>query len=191
MIGLTSMSSFSDAHETPEIPIIAAQLHRLVPVHKNQVWAVLRPEDTLQRLAYSLSATFLGRMCISGDLVDLSDDRFALLVEAQGFYKSIVPLLKDGHSRLLDSESKGRRRPKGWQALVRENSNRSEVLIVVHVFEIQAEAELRIPLPTGCDWRVENSFNLPSECGIKKDSLHLRTEGSFTGCAIRLISNRS
>jgi alpha-galactosidase len=29
-MGLTSMASFSDAHETRDIPVIAANLHRLI-----------------------------------------------------------------------------------------------------------------------------------------------------------------
>ena len=73
MFEKTNMSSFSDAHETLSIPIIAANLHRVMLPRQNQVWAVLRPEDNLKRFAYILNSTFLGRMCISGDVDSLTD----------------------------------------------------------------------------------------------------------------------
>jgi len=46
MMGLCAMGSFSDAHETREIPIIAANLQRLILPRQSQVWAVLRKNDT-------------------------------------------------------------------------------------------------------------------------------------------------
>ncbi len=73
MLALSAMSSFSDAHESLDIPIIAANLHRVMLPRQSQIWAVLRKGDDQRRLVYSLAATFLGRMCISGDIVDLSD----------------------------------------------------------------------------------------------------------------------
>src|SRR5690606_8417426 len=62
MMGLTAMSSFSDAHECPEIPIIAANLHRLMQPAQSQVWAVLRHFADLRRTLYLLAGGFLGRL---------------------------------------------------------------------------------------------------------------------------------
>ncbi|HEX6289127.1 MAG TPA: alpha-galactosidase, partial [Herpetosiphonaceae bacterium] len=42
MLARTAMSSFSDAHEVVEIPIIAASLHRLMLPRQSQIWAVLK-----------------------------------------------------------------------------------------------------------------------------------------------------
>ncbi|HSH95456.1 MAG TPA: glycoside hydrolase family 36 protein, partial [Roseimicrobium sp.] len=72
MMALTSMSSFSDAHESLNLPIIARQLHHLVPPRQSQIWAVLYPDDTPERFVFSLTATFYGRMCLSGPVHDLS-----------------------------------------------------------------------------------------------------------------------
>lgn len=66
MLAITSMSSFSDAHECLEIPIIAANLHRAILPRQSQIWAVLRKTDSARRLYYSIVNTFLGRMCLSG-----------------------------------------------------------------------------------------------------------------------------
>ena len=41
-MALTSMASFSDAHECVEIPVIAANLHRVILPRQSQIWAVIR-----------------------------------------------------------------------------------------------------------------------------------------------------
>ena len=68
MMSECSMASFSDAHECEEIPIIAASLHRVILPRQSQIWAVIREDDSLRRIAYSIANTFLGRMCLSGDV---------------------------------------------------------------------------------------------------------------------------
>ena len=74
-----SMASFSDAHECVEIPIIAANLHRVILPRQSQIWAVIRETDSLKRMAYSVINTFLGRMCISGDVLHLTPEQWAVL----------------------------------------------------------------------------------------------------------------
>ena len=86
MLALSSMGSFSDAHETLEIPIIAANLQRLILPRQSQIWAVLHSGDSMQRLAYSLAAGFLGRLCLSGEIDQLNDQQWALVQEAIRFY---------------------------------------------------------------------------------------------------------
>ena len=49
MLELCTFASFSDAHECVYIPIIAANLHRLMQPAKSQIWAVLRKEDSSRR----------------------------------------------------------------------------------------------------------------------------------------------
>lgn len=180
MIGVTSMSSFSDAHETVEIPIIAANLHRMVPAHKNQVWAVLRPADTPQRLRYSLAATFLGRMCISGDVVALSDDRFAVLKEAQEFYQKIAPVIRDGRSRIVRETGASMRYPTGWQAVVRQSRNAVDV--VFHAFEKAPVEPVRVTLPEEAEWSVAAVFG-DIKAEIRNGALIIPPVPDFTGAA--------
>ncbi|HWT74447.1 MAG TPA: glycoside hydrolase family 36 protein, partial [Mobilitalea sp.] len=87
MMRACSMASFSDAHECREIPIIAANLHRVILPRQSQIWAVIRKEDDLKRIAYSIANTFLGRMCLSGDVTDLSKDSWKVIDEGISFYK--------------------------------------------------------------------------------------------------------
>jgi hypothetical protein len=92
MLALASMGSFSDAHESPEIPIIAANLHRLILPRQSQIWAVLHAADSTQRLVYSLSAGFLGRLCLSGEIDHLSETQWTLVKNAINFYEKVAPL---------------------------------------------------------------------------------------------------
>ena len=64
MQAVTSMASFSDAHEWQAIPVIAANVTRAILPAQSQIWAVIRSKDDEKRLYYSLSNTFLGRMCL-------------------------------------------------------------------------------------------------------------------------------
>ena len=55
-----SMCSFSDAHECNEIPLVAANVSRVIPARQSQIWAVLREQESDSRTVYSLCAAFMG-----------------------------------------------------------------------------------------------------------------------------------
>lgn len=185
MMALSAMGSFSDAHETVEIPIIAANLHRAILPRQCQVWAVLRASDTLQRLRYSLAATFLGRMTISGDLASLTAEQTAVLAEAQQFYLRAVEIIRDGKSRWHGEVGPSYRHPRGWQAVNRISADDSRLLCVIHTFKNPPTIPLRIPLATWT-WKLESSFNLPAEARLFAGELVIPPLPDFTGLAIIL-----
>ena len=63
---------------------------------QTQVWAVLRRADSDQRLIYSLAATFLDRMCLSGEIAGLTDAQWRLVLRAQQLYRRAAPVIKEG-----------------------------------------------------------------------------------------------
>jgi len=127
------MASFSDAHESEAIPLIAANTQMLIPIDRNQVWATLRKEDGENRLRYSLASGFLGRLCISGDPDQLSATQFRIVADAIAFTRKIVPLLKQGKSRVERSlSSKSYNAPAGCQVF-RRTGDAAE-LVVIHTF---------------------------------------------------------
>jgi len=144
MLARTAMSSFSDAHESPEIPIIAANLHRLMQPRQSQIWAVLHKSDSDRRLTYSLAATFLGRMCLSGEIAELTDRQWELVRRAQQLYRRAVPIIKHGTSRRYGATGESWRHPTGWQTVVRATGD--ELLVVTHTF---ADAPAEVDLPSG------------------------------------------
>ena len=148
-----SMASFSDAHECPEIPLVAANLHRVIHPVQSQIWAVIRQEDSLKRIAYSIAATFLGRMCISGDVTHLSENQWKVMDEGMAFYRRIVPILKDGQSYRFGPKVKSARNPEGWQALLRVGKDGAACL-TLHTFAGAMPEKIEIPLPEDCKEQI-------------------------------------
>jgi alpha-galactosidase len=182
MLALTAMSSFSDAHEAVEIPIIAANLHRLMLPRQSQIWAVLRATQSDQRLAYSLAATFLGRMCLSGGIEELSAAQWEIVARAMALYRKAAPIIKHGTSRSSGALGASWRHPVGWQAVRRVSADGCRILVVLHTFA-DAPSEVEIPLPPG-PWAIESVFpDTTAECG---DALHIRNLADFHGKVILL-----
>lgn len=180
MLGRTAMSSFSDAHETPEIPIIAANLHRLMLPRQSQIWAVLHASDSDRRLVYSLAATFLGRMCLSGDYDALSSDQQAVVARATRLYRQAAPIIRQGTSRRFGTIGESWRRPTGWQGVVRTSADGTRALVVCHAFG-DAPDDLRVPLPAG-KWMVDAAFGERDDLErIEGDALVWKPAGDFAG----------
>ena len=187
MMALCAMGSFSDAHETREIPIIGANLQRLILPRQSQIWAVLRKNDTAQRLAYSLAATFLGRMCLSGEVHDLSPAQWKLSVSSMELYRRVFPIIRDGHSTFHGETGKSWRHPQGWQAVLRTSKNGKRALLVAHTFGKAFPKSVQIPLAES-GWKIEETW--PAKQGLsaslKGKSLQLDLSGEFRATVISL-----
>lgn len=161
MIGRTSMSSFSDAHEVLEAPVIAANMHRVMLPRQNQVWAVLKKSDSERRLIYSLASTFLGRMCLSGNMETLSEEQIALVKTATDFYRACSGIIRDGKSFRFGPKVSAYRHPDGWQGIVileSASEKGAKALAVVHGFENASNQEISLELPTYSTYSIENCF---------------------------------
>ncbi|MBX7120591.1 MAG: alpha-galactosidase [Opitutaceae bacterium] len=156
MLALTAMSSISDAHETPDIPIIAANLNSLVWSAQKQIWAVVRRGDTVRRLAYSLAASFLGRMCLSGDIQMLDETAARFVREAVDFYREVAPVIRDGEFRCRRNIGESYQHPTGWQVVTVEAGR--QLLVVWHRFG-GAASGMEINLPGAANWRVERTLD--------------------------------
>jgi alpha-galactosidase len=181
-----AMASFSDAHETTNIPILAAQLQRLILPRQSQIWAVLHADDSDERLIYSLSATFLGRMCISGEIFELSDSQMNLLRRAMAFYLSAASIIKHGRSTLRDSGISNRRHSQGWQTVMRVADDGRRALLTVHCFAAGQPLSLSVPLPGG-DWVLAEAFHGDAlQARVEGGSVHLRFQRPYTGGGLLL-----
>ncbi len=183
MMSLCSMASFSDAHECPEIPIIAANLHRVILPRQSQIWAVIREDDSLKRVAYSVANTFLGRMCISGDVCNLTDSQWKVIDDGISFYEKIAPIIKEGKTYYYGPKISSYRHPKGWQAIVRESLDKRSAYVVIHGFN-QAKGE-KVYLDIDSDYELTDYYSFQSEnISIKKGRLEYEIpEDMYATCA--------
>ena len=152
LMAVSDMASFSDAHECPEIPIIAASLQRLILPAQSQIWAVLRKDDSLRRINYSLVNTFLGVMCLSGDIEALSAEQWRAVDDAIAFYRSAEGIIRNGVSAFYGQVSSSWRHPRGWQAVCRTDGRRT--LAVIHTFGGEHPREVEIPVRASAVKRV-------------------------------------
>ena len=190
MLALTAMSSFSDAHETPDIPLIAANLNRLVWSAQKQIWAVLRREDSRQRLSYSLAATFLGRMCLSGDVHGLSDSAWQLVRESIEFYQDVAPIIRDGTFRCVRDIGHSYQHPTGFQIVTIHDTSREKLLLIWHRFD-GALKGMAVTLAEPGTWRMVRE--LSEEPGLATcvgDRVQWREVPAWSG-GVMLLERRS
>ena len=154
MLGVAAMGSFSDAHESVEIPYIAANMHYLMLPAQSLVWCVVREDDTKDRLAYSLAATFLGRVCLSGDIDKAPEWQCELIKDAMDFYKNLENIIENGRTKLYGNRSNSMRYPTGIQAIARKTED--EMMVVYHAFDGDI-IDLEIDIPDG--FKLADSFN--------------------------------
>ncbi len=146
MMALSDYASFSDAHECVHIPVIAAHLHRLIRPEQSQIWAVLRKTDSIRRIHYSLVNTFLGVMCLSGDIFDLSAEQWETVDRAIAFYRDVSPIIRNGESAFTGEVFDGFAHPEGWQAVVRTEKKTGRTLVVLHTFAGALPEKVRVPV---------------------------------------------
>ena len=204
MMSLCSMASFSDAHETIEIPIIAANLHRTILPRQSQIWAVIRQESDLKRIAYLLSSTFLGRMCLSGDVTNLSEKQWQLIEESIKFYQLITPIIKYGYSYFYEERLPSDRHPEGWQAIVRvqtdpdlmtkgkdiDEGDHLQALITIHTFDGRLPEVIKIPLPSGCPQHIHTIYSdTPVDLQIKDGVCYYKPTENRKGIGVYLCQS--
>ena len=126
-----SMCSFSDAHECAEIPLVAANVSRVIPARQSQIWAVLRENESVSRTVYSLCAAMMGRICLSGDVLSLSEGKRNLILNGLNFYSEVKDVVRYGDIVEIDCNVTSYRNPVGRQIYVKEYNGRK--LVLLHV----------------------------------------------------------
>ena len=182
MMAVSDMASFSDAHECAEIPIIAAALHRVILPAQSQIWAVLRKDDSIRRINYSLINTFLGVMCLSGDVTRFSKAQWEKVGEGTDFYRAVRHVIRDGVSAFYGQVSESWRHPEGWQAVVRRAGD--ETLAVIHSFGGGFPDRVELPVQAEKILRVMDSEN--NEVRLQDGCLCVELKAPFEAVAVYL-----
>ena len=171
MQAVTSMASFSDAHEWQAIPVIAANVARAILPAQSQIWAVLRAKDDEKRLYYSLSNTFLGRMCLSGDMSTISNEQFKIVDEAIEYYKKCSDIIRSGRNFRYGPYQNSYNALSGWQAVVRVSEDRKKCMAVVNTFALDGEQRIEFDIPEFYNPQ-EKGENLRFDC-FKRDGINI------------------
>ena len=150
---LCSQASFSGAHECTSIPIIAANVQRMIKPSQSQIWAVLRKEDDIHRVNYSLTAGFLGRLCLSGEIFDIPDENWETTLKAVDFYAEIASIIKNGYTSIIECTAEDYNNPQGYQIVLREYENKA--IMVVHTFKNGANPPIEKHLE---GWKISKTF---------------------------------
>ncbi len=130
-----SMCSFSDAHECREIPLVAANVSRVIPARQSQIWAVIRKEDTVDRIVWSMTAAMFGRICVSGDVHKIDGAQKAKIREGVEFYNVVKDIVRDGDIAFLHCGVRYYRDPKGSQIYQKVSRDGRRMLVLAHCFE--------------------------------------------------------
>ena len=182
---VSSVTSFSDAHQTLDMPIVAASVQRQIAAKRSLIWAVLHPRESIERLQYSLAITFMGRMCLSGNLTGLSAAQWQVVDHAIALYRSVAPLITSYQSHYHHDYTVGWRTPRGWQALVRYGADGQEALVVYHHFLAADVPPAEIALPAGKAWQVAGHLAAEGYT-LDGDVLHFASAKPLTGNVIHL-----
>lgn len=186
-LAIAAQGSSSDAHESRDIPIIAANLQRLVLPAQCQVWATLRADADHHRLGYLLAGGFLGRLCLSGDIVTLDNDQFAFVQEGLTLYGQVAPIIRHGVSRRYGPSVVSYRHATGWQAVRRIATDGQEALIVVHSFAPPSPNKICVPLPPG-EWHIAAHYTSDPNASatLEEGCLHVPIDGPWRGSVTHL-----
>lgn len=184
MIGLSAVTSFSDAHEGREIPRIAANLHNLMLPRQSLIWATLRKSDSIQRIVYQMASVFLGRICLSGDIDQLSGEQWSVISKALNFYKKAESVIIDGVTKIYGNFGDNIRYPAGTQIVVR--TGKEYILVVCHAFE---NAEKPVPIFLGTDVEICDNF-YADKAIMQNGTLILPEMKDFSAMALLLKKNK-
>lgn len=181
---LADYLSFSDAHEEKEIPVIAADLQKLILPSKSQIWSVLRKEDELKRIIYSICAGMYGVLCISGDVFDLSKEQWDIAQKGTDFYKKASPVIANGVTHMFGPFQNSNRALKDYQASVRYGTD-GRALVIAHAFEHTGTLDIKIPVEK--EYLIEEIYETDDH-GIKINGscLNICFEESFDAVAVML-----
>jgi alpha-galactosidase len=187
MMGLSAMASFSDAHENAHIPIIAANLHRAVLPCQAQIWAVVRKSDSIRRLYYTMTAGFLGRLCLSGNIDELDAAQWDIVKKGIDFYHKISTAIKKGFTYWYGPAIKSYRHPSGWQGILRIAEETGDAYLVAHTFAGECKEPIVIGLPAGYTFELVESFMEDQKtASLEHNGIKLSPAGEWQGFAMRM-----
>lgn len=184
----SDVASFSDIFDgRNDLPIIAANVSRLVPGRQTLVWAVPRRTDSDQELVYKLVSALLGRPCLSGDLVDLSDRQWSRVAEMLELHERARPALAEGSWQRFGPHPRTYRDPEGWQAFARATRDGTRALIVLHAFGGPQDVPITVELPGRHEFAVDTAIACSPTPQVRGRAVEWQPPAPFSAAAVWLV----
>lgn len=183
-LALADMTSFSDAHEVHEGAVVAANVNRFCPTRKNQIWAVVNDGYSIADIRYTLAKTFFGRMCLSGDVASLPEEKEILVKRFVEFYKETAYILKDDENYYFGNTDLKYRDLIGEQAVLKISKDGSGALAIVHGFKDAKAITMQHPWLEDyeiCDMIAPEDVQITQSAG----ALSVKV-GDFDACVFHL-----
>lgn len=168
---VSDMASFSDCMDAPEVPVIAANEHRVLLPEQEEIWAVLPASLSDDEMVYRIISTFYGRHCMSGSIYDLSEKQWDVVKAGTDFYKDVRHIIKNGETLWLTPDVLSYRKLTGSQVTLQVCGE--EALLICHRF--REDEERVISLPDG--WKAESHYG-NNQCAVRDGKLVIRAGGS-------------
>lgn len=174
-MALADLDSISDDHESLCNPIVSANMLDFSLPQENLIWSVIRESDPLDHIYYSLCSSFLGRLCLSGDITSLSKEQWQAIDDGINFYHKIVPFLQADEFKRYGEPVLSYRQPAGNQAVMFKLEN--EFLVVAHNFSSSQPITIELSSQNNTGLKLITAFGRTE--GIKLGSTS--TTIDFTG----------
>ncbi|MBQ9480772.1 MAG: alpha-galactosidase [Clostridia bacterium] len=184
-LSVADMTSFSDAHEGYEGAVVAANVNKLCPTRKNQIWAVVNNKYTLSGIRYSLAKTLFGRLCLSGDIIDLTENRLKIVKEFITLYNKVKYILKDDNNFYFGNTDLKYLDLEGAQAVLKISADGIGALIVAHGFK---NAGMIAVSHVGLEnYEIEDIFASDTAVIEKTGGTVAIQTGNFDACVIHMV----
>lgn len=182
MMDITAMSSCSDTHEVLEIPIVAGGLHYLIPPRQSQVWCSLQSFYPENRTKYIIAGGFLGRLCWSGKLLELSEEQYKMMTDAEDLYIKVSHIIKRGNSYIYATDRASFGHPSGTQIVARYTEDEGELLAVVHSMHECKDFEI----PLKGNYEIAEMLYPDENITVNGKSLSVKCQQDISGNVIYL-----
>ena len=182
MMDITAMSSCSDTHEVLEIPIVAGGLHYLIPPRQSQVWCSLQSFYPENRTKYIIAGGFLGRLCWSGKLMELSDKQYKMMTDAEKLYIKVSHIIKNGNSYIHATDRQSYGHPSGTQTVARYSLDRSELLLVIHSMHECRDMEIDL----GGEYVISDMLYADENIKVYGNTIEIKNQQDICGNVVYL-----
>lgn len=180
--------SFSENSECMEMPIIAANMQRVILPRQSLIWVVFRKEHPDSYYYYQIASALLGRMCISGDMGAVDEKQWKIIQKGIQFYHKVSDIIDKGVTTYFSAKPFLYSNMIGWQGILRTSADGERILVVIHTFQ---DCPTKIIIPLKDEFLIKSNFVIFDQwclsrvhVRLKSGALEITGHSNFDGIAV-------